>query len=187
MFGSTTTASLDPAAPSQPPETSHSPQFQLTSDNTDSSDHDEILGDQPLTPPLDPKSDDSDSSDIEDTGQSSQMQPFVLIDNTNFDSSGYEPPSISTKRPRSDSDSSRDQDEVKRPHINLTTFMQAFLLDQSKQQQPKILISSIPPAPSGYKQLASHPFEANFAKPCRSNSTSSSTCVHSNQLVHNRL
>jgi hypothetical protein len=40
--------------------------------------------------------------------------------------------------------------------------MQAFLLDQSKQQQPKILISSIPPAPSGYNQLASHPFESQF-------------------------
>ena len=88
------------------------------------------------------------------------MQPFVLIDNTDFDPSGYEPLNISTKRPRSDSDASRDQDKIKRPYINLTTFMQAFLLDQSIQKQPKILISSIPPAPSGYNQLASHPFES---------------------------
>jgi hypothetical protein len=57
------------------------------------------------------------------------MQPFMLIDNTNFDPSGYEPLNISTKRPQSDSDSSRDQGKVKRPHVNLTTFMQAFLLD----------------------------------------------------------
>ena len=83
----------------------------------------------------------------------------MLIDNTNFDPSGYEP---LPKRPRSDSDSSRDQDEIKRPHINLTTFIQAFLLDQSMQKQPKILISSIPPTPSGYNQLASHPFESQF-------------------------
>jgi hypothetical protein len=42
-----TTANLDPAAPSQPSETSHSPRFQLTSDQNDTvlSDHDEILGD----------------------------------------------------------------------------------------------------------------------------------------------
>jgi hypothetical protein len=84
----------------------------------------------------------------------------VLIDNTNFDPSGYEPLNISAKRPQSDSDASRDQDEIKRPYINLITFMQAFLLDQSKQ--PKILISLIPPALSGYNQLASHPFESQF-------------------------
>jgi hypothetical protein len=159
-----TTANLDPAAPSQPSETSFSPHFQLTSDPDD---HNEILGDQPPTPPLDPKadefdqSDQSDPSDTEDTGQSSQMQPFVLINNTNFDPSGYEP-LISTKRPRSDSDTSQDHSEAKRPYINLTAFMQAFLLDQSIQKQPKILISSIPPTPSGYNQLASHPFESQF-------------------------
>jgi hypothetical protein len=76
------TANLDPAAPSQSAEASHSPHFQLTSDQDDP-DHDEILGDQPLTPPLDPKADEfdqSDPSDIED----SQMQPFVLINNTNL-------------------------------------------------------------------------------------------------------
>jgi hypothetical protein len=135
--------------------------YQHNPDSNDPThDHDEILGDQPLTPPLDPKTDESDLSDNDDTGQSSQVQPFVLIDNTNFDPSGYEPLNISAKRPRSDSDASRDQDEIKRPHLNLATFMQAFLLDQSKQ--PKILISSIPPAPSGYKQLASHPFENQF-------------------------
>jgi hypothetical protein len=86
----------------------------------------------------------------------------VLIDNTKFDPSGYKPLTISTKRPRSDSDTSQDHSEAKRPHINLTAFMQAFLLDQSIQKQPKILISSIPPAPSGYNQLASHPFESQF-------------------------
>jgi hypothetical protein len=41
--GSTTTASLDPAAPSQPSETLYSPQFQLINDSPP--DHDEILGD----------------------------------------------------------------------------------------------------------------------------------------------
>jgi hypothetical protein len=86
----------------------------------------------------------------------------VLINNTNFDPSGYEPLNISTKRLRSDSDTSRDQDKVKRPHINLTTFMYAFLLDQSKQQQPKILISSILLALSGYNQLVSYLFESQF-------------------------
>ena len=59
------------------------------------------------------------------------IEPFVLIDNTNFDPSGYEPLNIpTTKRPRSDSDTSRDETKVKRPHFSLTTFMQAFLSNQ---------------------------------------------------------
>ena len=89
------------------------------------------------------------------------IEPFVLIDNTNFDPSGYEPLNIlTTKRPRSDSDTSRDETEVKRPYFSLTTFMQAFSSNQV--QQPKIAISSILPPPPSYYQLASHPFEKQF-------------------------
>ena len=80
----------------------------------------------------------------------------MLIDNTNFDPSGYEPLDI-PKRLRSYSDVSRDQDEVKRRHINLTAFSQAF-----SSHMPKTMASTVPPAPSGYYQLASHPFENQF-------------------------
>jgi hypothetical protein len=150
----TTTANFDYATP----------QIQLTPDQNPSN-PDEILGDQPITPPLNAESDgsilDLDQS-LDQPHRSDQLldQPFVLINNTNFDPSGYETLYTTTKRPRSDSDTSRDQDKVKRPHFSLTTFLQAFSSNQIKQ--PKILISSIPPAPSGYNQLASHPFETQF-------------------------
>ena len=72
----------------------------------------------------------------------------MLINNTNFDPSGYQPLNILPKRLRSNSDVSRDQDEVKRPYLGLTTFSQAFSTDQTKQ--PKISILSIPPPLSGY-------------------------------------
>jgi DNA replication initiation complex subunit (GINS family) len=61
---STTTTEVDHATPSQ---TSDSPHIQLTSDINElynqQDNNDEILGDQPITPPLDPKSDDTDNSD----------------------------------------------------------------------------------------------------------------------------
>jgi hypothetical protein len=59
--GSPTTTNIDPATPSQPTETSLSPHIQLTSNSNELDD--EILGDQPLTPLLDPKADEFDQSD----------------------------------------------------------------------------------------------------------------------------
>jgi hypothetical protein len=162
---STTTTKVDHATLSQ---SSDSPHIQLTSNinelHNQQDNNNKILGDQPLTPPLDPKSDEStDDSDRNTTNSdenNNTSEPFVLINNTNFDPSGYKPLSMPPKRLRSNSDTSRDQDEIKRPHINLTSFSQAFLLGQNKQ--PKVLISSIPPAPSSYHQLVSHPFESQF-------------------------
>lgn len=144
--GGNTIANFDPATPSDP------------------QDLDEILGDQPITPPLEPKLDDSDNS-MSESNQSEPEDntPFVLIDNTNFDPSGYEPLNLPTKRPRSDSDSSRE--DTKRPHLSFNTYIQAFSTYQVKQ--PKTLISSIPPAPSGYNQLSSHPFESQFRQAMR--------------------
>jgi hypothetical protein len=162
---STTTTKVDHATLSQ---SSDSPHIQLTSNinelHNQQDNNNKILGDQPLTPLLNPKSDkstdDSDRNTTNSDENNNTSEPFVLINNTNFDPSGYKPLSMPPKRLRSNSDTSRDQDEIKRPHINLTSFSQAFLLGQNKQ--PKVLISSIPPAPSGYHQLVSHPFESQF-------------------------
>ena len=89
------------------------------------------------------------------------QQPIVLIDNTNFDPSGYDLfPTIPTtgKRERSPSP---DYDD-KRPRIGLNAFIQAF---STLHVQPRQLsIAAIPPAPSDYGRLHDHPFRAEFTQ-----------------------
>ena len=92
---------------------------------------DQVLGDAPLTPeePICDEFDESASPTDQDPSPSQPiqpMQPIVLIDNTNFDASGYEPLfatiPLTGKRPRSDSPDCSDSDK-KRPRVNLAAFL----------------------------------------------------------------
>ena len=104
------------------------------------------------------------------TGQdplpSQPMQLIVLIDNTNFDASGYEPLFATTlvigKRSRSDSPEPPDLgSDEKRPRVNLAAFFQAFAA--SSQSLPgKLLVLAIQPPPPDYHHLREHPYRREF-------------------------
>lgn len=157
-----TTPSLDPGQPGQGGDSSSS---------IDQLDH--VLGDAPLTPPNDslPCSPSSSSSDSGQPTPSQQeprttamLQPMVLIDNTDFDASGYEPLFATTpligKRSRSETPDDLSDSDEKRPRVNLTAFHQAFAAYQSLPG--KLAISAIPPSPSDYNDLREHPFRKEF-------------------------
>ena len=94
------------------------------------------------------------------------MQPIVLIDNTDFDASGYEPLFATTpltgKRPRSDSPDCSDSDE-KRPRVNLAAFLQAYAAG-SQSLLGKLSILTIQPPPPDYHHLRDHPYRREFTQ-----------------------
>ena len=140
----TSSTNFDPPPLSEPSDTAHirltSHQDDQESDNqesdnqesdnqeSDNQEYDEILGDQPPTPPLDPTEDLENLENLESLPTKDHItppSPFVMIDNSNFDPSGYIPLDI-PKRSRSDSDTSRDEAEIKHQRTNLAIFNQAF-------------------------------------------------------------
>ncbi|KAJ5124630.1 uncharacterized protein N7515_008455 [Penicillium bovifimosum] len=101
-------------------------------------DQDLILGDLPLSPPLEPEAEcvSEPQSEVDDLFPTSP---------------------VLGKRSRSPSPSPEDE---KRPRINLTAFYQAF---SSNQIMPKKhMVSSIPPPPGDFSQVKSHPFRREF-------------------------
>ena len=129
---------------------------------------DQVLGDAPLTPE-EPACDEFSrpaSPNDQAPSTSQPMQPIVLIDNTDFDASGYEPLFTTTpligKRSRSDSPEPPDLgSDEKRPRVNLAAFFQAFAA--SSQSLPgKLSISAIQPPPPDYHHLREHPYRKEF-------------------------
>ena len=153
------------------PESTNSAQPDLGGGSQDAfgqpAQQDQVLGDAPLTPeePICDEFDESASAAGQDPSPSQPMQPIVLIDNTDFDTSGYEPLFTTTpligKRSRSDSPDLSDSDE-KRPRVNLAAFFQAFAANQSLPG--KLSISTIPPPPSDYHHLREHPYRKEFTQ-----------------------
>jgi hypothetical protein len=91
------------------------------------------------------------------------QQPIVLIDNTNFDVSGYDLfPTIPITGKRERSPSPDDDYDDKKARIGLNVFIQAF---STLYLQPRQLsIAAIPLALSDYRRLYDYPFRAEFTQ-----------------------